>query len=335
MENNIYDNEEELVQAYTKLHRFVQSDSFLDAAPDADLLSQLKSMETAIQRMGLFSPNEEYDEIREELLPFVDLPFLLAQAYNKEPGADRKSQLTHSATYYNIFLELCKHFKILPDHVKKVYKEFKTKENYRIEREDKIALYKEEKQLKDELGKFKQGDKEKAKIQTQINCFQTINSLLFIPQELEILSFKDKLNTDKDFKEKYEAERAMPPEKLKFFKLDKQDEGQTINSNDIKDANPKLHAKQDIRDKLFQHNYAQPVMTLDEHSDLEYRLMMEKQQRNEVMEKQYKEEMKQLGIKDPENSDEEIVNEIKTYKERAWDDWKDENEKGAGNRAGK
>ena len=76
-------------------------------------------------------------------------------------------------------------------------------------------------------------------------------------------------------------------------------------------------------------------MTLDEHTELEYQLMMDKQRKNEEGQRHYKEAMDKLGVKDPEDSDEEIVSEIKTYKDRAWDDWKDENEKGGGNRNGR
>lgn len=335
MEANLYDNEDALIADYSKLHKFLDSEDALESQPSDNLLAQLKQIESGIQTLGLFSPNEDYEEIREELVALVDLPYLIALALNKEPGVDRRTQLTRSENYYNIFIELCKHFRILPKTVEKVFKDLKESKVYRIERDLKIASYKDEKQLKDELGKFKQGGREKALINTQLNCYKTINNLLFIPQEFEILAFKDKLNTDQDFKVKYETERATPPEKLKFFKLEKQDETTTINSADLRDANPRFHAKQDIVDTLFQHSYAQPVMTLDEHDDLEYELMMAKQRKNEEGQMRFKEEMDKLGVKNPDDSDEDIVSEMKTYKDRAWDDWKDENEKGAGNRGGR
>ena len=134
MQQKIYDSEESLIQSYTRLHSQLSTDSFLDSQPDPALLSELKAIESAVQTLGLFSPNEEYDEVREELLAFFDLPFLMALALNKEPGVDRKIQITRSASYYSIFIELCKHMKILPKLVEKVYKELKADKNYKIDR---------------------------------------------------------------------------------------------------------------------------------------------------------------------------------------------------------
>jgi len=42
-----------------------------------------------------------------------------------------------------------------------------------------------------------------------------------------------------------------------------------------------------------------------------------------------------MGIDDPEDSDNELVSEIKTYKARKWDKFTDENAKGEGNIHGK
>lgn len=39
-----------------------------------------------------------------------------------------------------------------------------------------------------------------------------------------------------------------------------------------------------------------------------------------------------MGIEDEEDSDNEMVSDMKTYKARNWDNFKDENEKGGGNR---
>ena len=39
-----------------------------------------------------------------------------------------------------------------------------------------------------------------------------------------------------------------------------------------------------------------------------------------------------MGIEDMEDKDNIIVSDLNTYKDRDWDNWKDENEKGGGNK---
>lgn len=87
--------------------------------------------------------------------------------------------------------------------------------------------------------------------------------------------------------------------------------------------------------KMWQPCFAQPKMTMDEHGENEYRLMMEKQARMKKAEATEKARLKRIGVDDPEDIDNPIVSEMKTYKARAWDAFKDENEKGAGNKGNK
>ena len=84
--------------------------------------------------------------------------------------------------------------------------------------------------------------------------------------------------------------------------------------------------------KMWQPSFAQPKMTMDEHGENEYRLMVEKQERIKLAQEKEKLKLKRIGVDDPENIDNPIVSEMKTYKARAWDAFKDENEKGAGNK---
>ena len=339
MELEIYDNEEQLLIDFKKIHTAFNNE---DIAEDPfksfpDLLKSLLKIERSIQSLGLFSPNENYEEVNIELLPLVNLPYLIGLSNNKDPSLKRRQQIKKSEQYYIIFINLLKHYKIIPDKVQKVFDEYTKDKNYKIERMDKIGLYKKEKELKDEVGKFKQNERDVMRINTQINSIKTMNSLLFIPQELQILDFKDKLETDDDFRQTYEKEKAKKPEKLKFFKIEKdKQEPLQINSKDLQPApNQKRNIKQEVKDKLWQHSYTQPKMTMEEFDNLEYTLMMDKQAKNAEREEMMRQEFDKLGIKNPDDSDEELVSEMQTYKDREWDDWKDMNEKGGGNRMGK
>jgi hypothetical protein len=87
-----------------------------------------------------------------------------------------------------------------------------------------------------------------------------------------------------------------------------------------------------MRMKMWQPSFAQPKMTMEEHGENEYRLMIAKQERMKKAQEQERLKLKRIGVDDPEDIDNPIVSEMKTYKARAWDAFKDENEKGGGNK---
>jgi len=86
--------------------------------------------------------------------------------------------------------------------------------------------------------------------------------------------------------------------------------------------------REEIKAGVFQPTGSQPTMTLDEFAEMEMARMKEMQKQQEKMERLRKQEEEQ----DP---DKDEVADKQTYKDREWDDWKDEHEKGAGNRKGR
>lgn len=76
-------------------------------------------------------------------------------------------------------------------------------------------------------------------------------------------------------------------------------------------------------------------MTIDEHDKLEYDLMMKQKQRIARQQEEKKELLMKLGVKDPDNPDDEVMQDLQTMKDREWDNYKDDHEKGSGNRYGK
>lgn len=85
-----------------------------------------------------------------------------------------------------------------------------------------------------------------------------------------------------------------------------------------------FNKRQDILSTVFQPDHAQPNMTMNELGDIEYRLMIEKQERLKRNE-EIKEQTKQmLG--------DEYCEEMERKKQSEWDNWTDEHEKGVGNK---
>jgi immunoglobulin-binding protein 1 len=267
------------------------------------------------------------------------LPYVRAKLFFNS-NKDRMGKLEMAKTLYLAFLNLLDHYGVLPVHVKVALEKIQ-KNTYKPEREEKIARYKASKTAENEAGnlegKFRQGSVKKTEYLRGImvlKAFQTMTDLEMIPQELEMLKFRQKLETDADFKSRYDAEMSKARPKPYFYKIDDGSESgkskMQINSKDIQKVGgtPIAHScqqtKLDVQDTLWQPDHAQPKMTMDEHADLEMRLMYEKMDREKEQQRLEKERMDLLTEHDKDD--------LETLKARAWDDWKDENEKGAGNK---
>jgi hypothetical protein len=87
--------------------------------------------------------------------------------------------------------------------------------------------------------------------------------------------------------------------------------------------NNKIQKGLNIREQVFR-NPNMPTLTLDEFADREMARMKE----DEEKQKEY-----QLNKSDSDSENDDVSNK-KTYKAREWDDWKDENPKGSGNKMG-
>ena len=87
--------------------------------------------------------------------------------------------------------------------------------------------------------------------------------------------------------------------------------------------NDQINKKLNIREQVFR-NANPTTLTLDEFADREMGRMEEATAN-----------AKQSQIDaDDSNSDDEAISDKKTYKAREWDDWKDLNDKGSGNKMG-
>jgi len=99
-------------------------------------------------------------------------------------------------------------------------------------------------------------------------------------------------------------------------------------------ATGQLRFKRDeIRSKVFQPGWSQPTMSLAELGEREYRDAVEREQRQKEAEAQRKFQPKRYEelVKDGMEDNEELV-EASAKLDREWDDWKDANPRGSGNK---
>jgi immunoglobulin-binding protein 1 len=88
--------------------------------------------------------------------------------------------------------------------------------------------------------------------------------------------------------------------------------------------NQTIESHLNIKENIFMTNNL-PVMTLDEFAEKEMARMDEQKRQEEEAKK----------MKEDSDSDNEEVADRKKYKARDWDDWKDLNDKGSGNKKGR
>lgn len=358
------DSIEQLHLEFCHLSKIFSDDSSIhESAESQTLIPKLKLLEFAIRDQALISSNEDIDHMDIDHIRFLNLPFYLASAYQNYHTGRRIDNLQAAEKYYLTFFELMSHFSILPSDIQHIYDVYSLNKKYEIQREEKIKLYKDEKIIKEqiELAENKQEKRTVEKLVITKNCYKAINNLLFLPQEMELMKYRETLETDEAAKKEWEKLKMKPVEPLKFWKLETGQETQmgTINSKEVRpvnlksysgfantgglllpeikttDINVMLDTKQLILDKLNQPCFAQPKMTLDQHDELEYQGMIRAQQKQAKGFQKKEAEKAKYGIVDSSDSENEHVSDAKTYKNRNWDDYKDANEKGSGNRAGK
>lgn len=360
-------SEDETIEEYNSILKDLNKKHSNECPLDyITLLKRLLNVEQNVRNFGIFSPNEDYSEIKEENLELLNLPFVIAITCQKV-RKNRLNYVKESEKYLKIYISLLIHYENCPSLVKKILEDMKD-EKFSISRDNKIKLYKLEKILKEELNKEKNRELRKyQKLNSQIKSIEAMNKLLFIPQELQILEYKQKLEKDPELKRQYlEDQKNYSPPQMNFFKIDKearkpnqiiqqylQERGlnlpdalkpktdirhnPNINQNIVETfvPNSKLKSREQMKKDIFKPSMPQPTMTLDEHGELEYHLMMEKQKGMKKHQEEKQRELRRLGVEDEDDSDNEIVGDVKTYKARDWDAYKDMNNKGDGNTMGR
>jgi len=99
-------------------------------------------------------------------------------------------------------------------------------------------------------------------------------------------------------------------------------------------ATGQLQFKRDeIRSKVFRPGWSQPTMSLEELGDREYRQAIEREGRQKQVEADSVNQPKRYEelVRDGMEDDAELV-EASAELDRRWDDWKDENPRGSGNK---
>eukprot|EP01071_Lankesteria_metandrocarpae_P012382 Lankesteria_metandrocarpae@DN578_c0_g1_i1.p1 len=289
------------------------------------LLSKFRRIAVLFSRADLISSNEELDDVNTSTLKFLFVPFAMGELCNAMPGLDGRTEvLQHAMVYWSAFMDRLE--QLGPVKFKDVTSWNVTEEsespaerrNQKIERyRRRTALDAQIKEIfsrrKDRYGdEFKwhgvaAGDDEEEEralviLLLQQSALEALEHRDLTRQEIQMLEMRQVAAETKEAPQRVSQERKQ----LEYFTIGRSTRDQ-------------LHMK--YLDSVFKPSHILPTMTLAE-----------------VAEWEMKYEVDMLGgrgttkKKVEPDEDDPVYIAFKEKKDRAWDDWKDENPKGWGNK---
>ena len=331
------------------------------------LFNELNSIKIEVYKNKIFSDNEEFSEVKTEDIKFMLISYFQSEFIQKFPQP-RKQVLNFGITFYKEFFKLLKSYNYLSkEQIEKFNKLVEKNENEENnnnkknfidlsnDRNEKIAMYKYKKELSEKLKKIEKEkdthyDESREYWESYLNlCIvKMFENLKMINMEIDSLNYLEKMKKEgKNFEEEKPNKNNLKMEKIEIkspedlFKLDPNNNlvknlnfissfdnnnFQFFNLGNIQTLDQKIldQLPENIKQKVF--NNANPTtMTMDEFAEMQQKRMKEEEEKHKEFEKN----------KSDDDSDKEEIDDKKKKKAREWDDWKDENPKGSGNRMGK
>ncbi|KAJ0404268.1 hypothetical protein P43SY_000668 [Pythium insidiosum] len=331
-----------------------------------DAIALLRRCVQQRQLDGILSDNEPFFELQNTQLYAFCLEFFLATLIPKltffqqqprpsaggardpnappaasDSGDQTRNVLTRIAflreadVFYAQFLDRAEEMRLLTETKRREQYERMESKQFSLPRDEKIARFKMQRDLEKKLQlvqarKARLGADEDASDLDEIEREQLLTFIQLavvkamdeqaaVNQEKDMLETMAKMNAQSDKKDLFtDAHRPPPPP-----------QGQGISVTHI---NPQFEMRREtIRSQVFQPGHRLPTMSLEEYADRELADAQERQRREQeapTAPRRYD----QL-VEDGDEDDGALVDEA-TYKDRAWDDWKDANPRGIGNKKG-
>ena len=346
--------EDELWPLFASSLRRFQFDS-----PEPDLLPDFQKCLSLIEKYHVYSKNETINDIVASDVPYLSVHYYIGKLYlgstcnMKQRAFYIRDGLQHFEKYVNILkdLEILNNDEI--DEVEETdFKDYTSissvghlsnEEN----RSRKIEKYKKTKQINEKISSLTQSiasvDHEARDVQKELkeleicklrsHFMDVMNDLNVYKQELQLLQHMEELHELEDeFPSNNPDENALGLPTLPPLPY-KPGEGPGIQiTRTSKIGDEIVMTKEVIRANVFESRMAKPTMTLEEFADIEVANAIAREQAQEDAEQPVR-RYNQL-VADGDEDNEELVNQA-TEKDREWDDWKDNNPRGWGNKMNK
>ncbi|XP_076309848.1 immunoglobulin binding protein Tap42 [Tachypleus tridentatus] len=311
-----------------------------DEGLQEDLRKAIKDLEEvtqAVTTLGIFSNNEDIDELPTSDIKYLLLPALLGSLTNLIVQEDRMEVVRLSEVYFRDFLQRCNDYNIekieLPECDATTSEKF-TSSGAPInlseltamgkKRQEKIARYKKQKEIEKKLNDLEE----------HIENPSTDEEIV---REYWLLTIKKWISTAVDELGSLETEKPIL-EHLSKRKIDVNKGHEAKNSKEKKKVlKPIIITRNEMQKKVFGAGYPGiPAMTVDEFYEQKYRDNSQNQHKFPVSSLQHRSsELDALNAEKEEiekEQKEETEDHETLKKAREWDEWKDDHRRGWGNR---
>ncbi|KAK7510984.1 type 2A phosphatase-associated protein 42 [Phyllosticta citriasiana] len=304
-------------------------------------------------QVSLFSPNESLEDVSSGDLQYFLIDFYIAELVQKIRGTNpqfRKSNLQKARHYYGKFLKLLDSYDLLSKPDAKLFERYTeapdsfstaSTTDAAARRETKIARFRAEKEMKTKLGHLRENpsalQNDEAALRNlhltniAFNVHTAFSALESIAQEMQILAMAppeqpsgasiDAIAAEQDARQRLRgsanySERLDPPLSSLTAR------NGPLLSSDGKPMRPftLLDNRQQVQAGVFRPDHSLPTMTIDEYLD-------EERRRGGIIEGGGE----QSGIRPEPDEDDLDKADEETMKARAWDEFTEDNPKGAGN----
>jgi len=294
--------------------------------PGGDWVGALVDLYRHIDSSGVFSKNEDVDDLDVESLRCMNVEYYAALAYDGDVGfahgqshSNSRSSLEQKKNvllHYEGFLERCLQYGALePEICKIAEKAMEEKEqpvNAGEVRQEKIALFSKERQLKRDIDTHVISCGEGASSEIRVVMLMVLNvhackalkARHLVRQEIEMLESVERMS-DREKDRCVQDNNRMAGELM--GKLKEAVQGLTLESK-----------RESLRQNVFKPSHILPTMTVEEYGEMEMRRLMNENASKSTQSKE---------VESSDDSDDEAA----LHKQRAWDDFKDDNPKGWGN----
>ena len=346
--------EEELRPLFASSLRCFQADS-----PEPSLLPDFQKCLSLIEKYHVYSKNETINDIVASDVPYLSVHYYIGKLHLGSTCnmKQRAFYIRNGLRHYEMYVNILKDLEILTnDEIDEVeetdFKDYTSISSGALlsseeKRNLKIEKYKKTKQINEKISSLTQKivcvDRETCDVQRELKDLEICklqNHFMDVMNDLNV--YKQELQLLQHMEELHELEDEFPPNNLdeNAFGLPtlpplpyRPGEGPGIQvTRTSKVGDEIIMTKEVIRANVFESRMAKPTMTLEEFADIEVANAIAREQAQLDAEQPIR-RYNQL-VADGDEDKEELVDQA-TEKDREWDDWKDNNPRGWGNKMNK
>lgn len=352
-----------------------------ESAPNKSIIEALgilENLQIIIQRVSLFSKNEEVSDIQTSTIPLILVEYYMAKALlqiRTTTSLSRNSYVRRALELFRIFLHRCQEYDgLLLKEALESYRCIEAMLDSRNEeeipalppqsRDDKISNFRKTRNIQsqishidaklaqrkrlgiaesEELDGHDRDGLERLMYLNQINeaAFDSISELYSLTLELQMLKMAVKMEEDCQNMSQYNHHHKKETDDAEGRGNLRRRPLQNSNNQKLQMTQVLQHPvtgelifkRQELQSSVFKPSWNQPTMTLEELAQKEVKDAIEREARQKLSEAEQKNAPRRYEylVRDGLEDDATLV-DASAKLDRVWDEWKEQNPRGSGNK---